>query len=137
MMKDYDNYFDKHRDTNQDRWHSRFTEITGFTNKSDYLAWCSKHRFPQIRRWSEQLKPKLVICLGKTYLNEFKVAFHEIDAVLNHEIIDERDIFWGYNTQNTLIVILPFMVNRNGLVKNTSIQKVGERIAQTLTYKTA
>lgn len=124
------------KDTSQDRWHSRFAEITGFESKSDYLDWCSKCRFPQIRRWAEQLKPKLIICLGKTYLNEFKAAFHEVGAVLDHESIDERDIFWGFNTQGTLIVILPFMVNRNGLIKNTSIQKAGGRIAQIITNKT-
>lgn len=118
------------RDTSHSRWHDKFADITGFESKADYLAWCSTYRFPQIRRWAELFTPKLILCLGKTYLSEFKVAFHEHGAVLNHESIDDRDLFWGFNKQGSLVAIIPFMVNRNGLVKNGSIQKVGGRIAR-------
>ena len=46
------------------------------------------------------------------------------------EFIDDRELSWGVNSEGTLVIVLPFMINRNGLVKNTSIQKVGERISQ-------
>ena len=44
--------------------------------------------------------------------------------------IDGRDLWWSLNAEGTLVAIIPFMVNRHGLIKNDSIQKFGERIAQ-------
>lgn len=118
------------KDTSHSRWKNEFSEITGFNQKSDYLAWCEQYRFPQMRRWAEVSKPKLIIGLGKSYLPEFKMAFMEPDAVINHEMIDDRDLYWGRNVQQSLVVVIPFMVNRHGLVRNVSIQKFGERIAK-------
>ena len=42
--------------------------------------------------------------------------------------IDGRDVNWTVNSEGVLVVVLPFMVNRNGLIRNASIQKVGEFI---------
>ncbi|MDF1822273.1 MAG: hypothetical protein P1U64_11895 [Alcanivoracaceae bacterium] len=120
------------KDTKNDRWHDDFSGITGFQSKADYLSWCSESRFPEMRKWAAKFKPKLVLCLGKTYLDDFKAAFHEPEATLHHEVIDDRDLFWGKNAEGSLVVVIPFMVNRHGLVKNSSIQKFGERISQLL-----
>lgn len=121
------------KDTSQARWHEKFSEITGFKDKSDYLAWCSKFRLPKIREWTERAKPKLILCLGKTYLDDFKVAFHDAGKELYHEVIDGRDLYWDFNDQGSLVAVIPFMVNRYGLVKNVSIQKFGNRISELLT----
>ena len=121
------------KDTSHSRWHNQFADITGLEEKSDYLAWCSEYRFPQIRRWAASAKPKLILCLGKSYAAEFKAAFHDIEAEFNHESIDDRDLFWSENSHGSLVVVIPFMVNRNGLVRNVSIQKFGARISQLLT----
>ncbi|MBD3768457.1 MAG: hypothetical protein IE928_11050 [Gammaproteobacteria bacterium] len=121
------------KDTSYARWHDNFSAITGFQSKADYLAWCSNWRFPQLRKWAEQAAPKLILCLGKTYIDDFQSAFHDDGCDFTHEVIDDRDLFWGVNTQGSTVAVVPFMVNRNGLVKNTSIQKFGERIAQLLT----
>lgn len=121
------------KDTNYARWHDSFSAITGFQDKADYLAWCSERRFPQIRKWAEEFVPKLIMCLGKTYIHDFKSAFDDAESDLTHEVIDDRDLFWGINREGTVVVVIPFMVNPNGLVKNVSIQKFGERISQLLT----
>ncbi|MFJ5447204.1 hypothetical protein ACIKP9_13260 [Methylobacillus methanolivorans] len=117
------------KDTNDTRWQSGFLDITGFHQKSDYLAWCHEHRFPQMRQWAEVSQPKLIICLGKSYLPEFKMAFMEPDAVIHEEVIDEKVLYWGRNSQQSLVVVIPFMANRHGLNRNVSIQKFGEHIA--------
>ena len=118
------------KDTSHNHWHNGFSDITGFYQKSDYHAWCHEHRFPQIRQWAEVSKPKLIICLGKSYLPDFKMAFMEPDAVINEEVIDEKVLYWGRNAQQSLVVVIPFMANRHGLNRNVSIQKFGERIAE-------
>lgn len=121
------------RDTSHSRWHSMFSEITGFDTKTDYLEWCSENRLPQIRKWAEKSKPKLILCLGKTYLHQFKRAFLEEDSLINQEIIEGKEMFWSVNLQGSLVVIIPFMVNRNGLTRNVAIQNFGERISNLLT----
>ena len=68
--------------------------------------------------------------LGKTYASQFKIAFLDKDSSLNREIIEEKEMFWARNQQDCLVVIVPFMVNRNGLTKNIAIQNFGARIRQ-------
>ena len=118
------------KDTGHDRWQDDFSAITGFNSKADYIEWCQQNRFPQIRQWASTYKPKLVLCLGKSYLTDFIAAFSDHRDRINHEIIDDRDLYWQKNKDDTFIVVVPFMVNRYGLTKNTSIQKFGERISQ-------
>lgn len=120
------------KNTNEEQWRG-FSKITGFETKSDYLSWCRGNRIPMIRRWSEIYSPKAIVCLGKTYLRDFSDAFGCNPEQFIREVIDERDLFWQVNKYGTLVVVLPFMVNRNGLVKNVSIQKVGEYIGELLT----
>ncbi len=121
------------KDTSHAWWHYNFSTITGFQSKADYLGWCSAFRFPQIRKWTAQAAPKLVLCLGKTYIKEFQSAFYDEEADFTHEVIDDRDLFWGVNSQGSVVAVVPFMVNRYGLVRNASIQRFGERISQLLT----
>ena len=120
------------KDTSHDKWLREFASITGLPTKSDYLTWCTDYRLPQIRKWAENSKPKLILCLGKTYLPQFKRAFLD-DSIINHEIIEGKELFWGENLQGSLVVIVPFMVNRNGLTRNVAIQSFGERIKDLLT----
>ncbi len=65
------------KDTSHARWHDNFANITGLQSKDDYLEWCSEFRFPQIREWAAQAAPKLILCLGKTYVREFHSAFYD------------------------------------------------------------
>lgn len=118
------------KDTNPARWHGEFAQVTGFETKSGYLAWCRAHRLPAMRQWAHAARPKLILCQGKDYRADFKRAFHDDNVTFNHEPIDGRDLWWSLNADGTLVVIIPFMVNRNGLTRNDSIQKFGDRIAQ-------
>jgi len=121
------------KDTNHGRWLQEFSEITGFATKSDYLAWSEDYRLPQIRKWAEKSKPRLIICLGRTYFPQFKKSFLDDDSVINREIIDGKEMLWSKNLQGSLVVVIPFMVNRNGLTRNVAIQSFGERIKDMLT----
>ena len=120
------------KNTNFENWKSEFSSMTNLNGKSEYLAWCERYRFPVLRKWASEYKPKLIICLGKSYASEFSKAFYEPERELTKEHIEERELFWGQNSDGTLVVVIPFMVNRNGLTKNMSIQKFGSRIAELL-----
>jgi hypothetical protein len=118
------------KNTDPAKWINEFSSVTGFSSKEEYIKWCKTNRFQEIRNWTSTFSPEIVICLGKTYIEDFSVAFSDSEATFTNEIIDDREIRWCRNIQGTLVVVLPFMVNRNGLVKNITIQKVGERISQ-------
>ncbi|WP_144011833.1 hypothetical protein [Vandammella animalimorsus] len=118
------------KDTSPSRWHEQYAAITGFSSKQEYIDWCRIHRFGQIRKWAFTARPKLILCLGKQYRADYKLAFHEGSATFNHESIDSRDLWWSVNSDGTLVVIIPFMVNRHGLTRNDVIQKFGDRIAR-------
>lgn len=116
------------RSTNLSNWLSEFENLTGFISKDEYLAWCNDNRLSKIRNWAKEHLPELIICLGKTYRNQFGSAFSVLEGTWVTEIIDEKELNWAVNEHGSLVVVLPFMVNRYGLVRNSSIQKFGKRI---------
>ncbi len=113
-------------------WDDRFSQSTGFSNKQEYIDWIKLKRFPVMREWTKKYSPKLVICTGITYQNDFFRAFGDTEMELRTESIDNRQLIYGFNKEKTLVVVIPFMVNRNGLTKNVSIQKFGESIEEIL-----
>lgn len=116
------------KNTSHTYWKSEFVDITGFDNKQQYLDWCVEKRFPAMRKWAAQAKPKLIICAGKTYLHHFKQAFADPDSTFNAERIEDRDLYWTRNSDGTLVVVIPFMGGRWGLVRNVAIQAFGQRV---------
>lgn len=122
------------RNTSHEHWASEFAQATGLADKASYLSWIKANRFPAMRAWTDQHLPKVIVCAGITYLHDFRLAFGEEEMNLTTEIIDDRQLVFGFNTLGTLIVVIPFMVNRNGLTRNASIQKFGERIRSLLSF---
>ena len=64
---------------------------------------------------------------------QFARAFIDDDSIVNQETIGGKEMFWGENPQGSLVVVIPFMVNRNGLTRNIAIQSFGENIKDLLT----
>lgn len=121
------------KNTNETRWTTDFQELTGFKTKNDYLAWCRENRSKVMKSWMLEYQPKLIVCYGKSYLKDFKYCFSDSDdVVVNQELIEDRELSWFRNLNGTLVVVTPFPGNRWGLVKNTTIQKFGKRIAELL-----
>lgn len=118
------------RNTSGAHWAEAFSELTGFASKSDYISWCDEHRLSAISQWAEHHKPKAIICLGKTLKESFSRAFSITSAALTTEVIENRELSWAENPSGSLVFLLPFMVNRNGLTRNATIQKFGERVAE-------
>jgi len=116
------------KNTSHKHWKEGFSEATGFETKSEYKLWIQKNRFPVMKSWVEQHKPKVIICTGITYLDDFKSAFADNDMQFNHEVIEGRDLIWGKKHDGSVIFIVPFMSNPNGLTRDVAIQAFGERM---------
>lgn len=113
-------------------WESGFAKATGLVNKQEYISWIRLHRFPFLKSWADIHAPKLIVCVGKSYITDYSIAFVDQGLIFNCEEIDNRELNWVVNNNGTLVVVIPFMVNRNGLTRNVSIQKFGDRIGEIL-----
>ena len=85
-----------------------------------------------MKTWVETYCPQLIVCVGKSYLTEYALAFTDDGLAFNPEVIDDRELNWIVNKNGTIVVVIPFMLNRYGLTKNESIQKFGDRIREQL-----
>ena len=122
------------KNTSHVLWKEGFAKATGLDTKDNYHEWIKTNRFPIIREWVGTYSPKLIVCVGKSYLPEFSLAFADDGLVFNTEVIDDRELSWGINKNGTIVVVIPFMVNQNGLTRNASIQKFGDRIREFLLH---
>lgn len=118
--------------THPSLWNRDIAEVTGFPTKNDYVEWCRSHRFPAMRRWVQAARPRLVVCLGKTYRADFASAFLDPEGSYTVTQMDGHEIAHGLNADGSLVVSLPFMLNPHGLTRNTSIEAVGHHIAKLL-----
>ena len=117
--------------TNANLWTNEIAEVSGFKTKNDYLQWCKENRFPVIQRWVQKYDPKLIICFGKTYVNEFNLAFADNETDFNTEEVGNLILQWKNNNNGTIIAVLPFpnAVNK-GLKSHSDIEAMGKRLAQ-------
>lgn len=117
--------------TDHTHWEHEFSEITGFENKQQYLDWCHDNRFPVMQQWVQKYAPKLIICFGKTYTDEFNLAFADNDMAFNNEIVGDLVLQWKKNDNGTIIAILPFpnAVNK-GLKSHSDIEAMGKNLAK-------
>lgn len=115
------------KNTNNDLWSDEFSDLTGFNSKGDYVEWCRLNRLPVLSGMAKKYNPKLIICFGKTYKEDFKKAFVDDCNEEHVEDILDRQISW-YQDKSTTIVVCPFPVNRYGLNSNELLQAFGEKI---------
>ena len=120
------------KNTNATLWRKEYYNLTGFTEKKDYMSWCRKKRFPRIREWVAKYKPRLILCFGKSYKEDFKLAFADEDSKFRCINVDDKKLYWCVNADGAIVVILPFVIGRYGLNKDCLIQKAAEEIAKLL-----
>jgi hypothetical protein len=113
-------------------WHPR---LTGFQNKKDYLIWCQKERFPEMKGWARKYSPKLIVCTGTTYTDEFFDAFCDCTDT---EIQDAQGIpgnpirYTLANARRTLVAVTYFLGGANGLNSKEKLSATGQRLAHLL-----
>lgn len=117
-------------DTRASRWLQQLTDITGFSDKHEYLQWCREHRFARISEWAKRYAPRTVICLAKTYFPDYRAAFRVPKGSWYKEKTDGVTIRWNFNDCGSLVVVIPFVTSPKGLTSNRHSQAVGNRIRQ-------
>jgi hypothetical protein len=117
------------KNTDPKLWKQGFAKRTGISDKPTYLNWCREHRFGWIRQLVRTQRPKLVICTGITWRDDFALAFDAGEHGLSKgEAGGKEFLHFLTNGGRTLVVITYFLGGRYGLSKNTSIQETGEKI---------
>lgn len=112
-------------------WTNEIAKTSGFATKNDYLKWCKENRFPVMKQWVQKYDPKLIICFGKTYVNEFNLAFADNENDFNIENVGDLILQWKKNDNGTIIAVLPFPNAQNkGLKSNSDIEAMGKRLSQ-------
>lgn len=117
---------------NMNTWSEEHIELTKTKIKYHYQTHCSVSRFKLFNDLVKEFEPKVIVCFGQKYLEEYKMAFWSC----NDNRIDYTEVLESVGVKNTLkilkanglpiLVIAPFL-GRN-LVANVELDKVGEII---------
>lgn len=118
------------KNTDPKLWIDEYKDITGFSDKGEYVRWCRRYRFPKMNEWVNLYQPKLVICYGLTYEDDFNTAFSDGYTKFNLELIDGLRILWKKSDNGTVVAVLPFPNIAKALQRNESHQKIGEFLAE-------
>lgn len=119
------------KNTSGERWKIWIHELTGLSTKHEYVEWCRSNRFIFFRESLKKHKPKLVVCFGKSYKDDFFNAFCGEGAKVTNEKIGGRDLYWS-RCENTFVTVCPFPTSRYGLNSNKLLQDFGVRIRNIL-----
>lgn len=120
------------KDTSPSHWKESYQHIFGFRDKGEYVRWCRRYRFLEMNKWVNQYKPKLVICYGLNYVDDFNTAFSDGYRSFEETQIDGLRVCWKRNENGTVVAVLPFPNIPNGLLRNASLQQIGEFLANLL-----
>lgn len=115
------------KNTSPDRWAIWLHELTDISSKDEYMDICRKYRFPFLRELKQKHKPKLVICFGKNYKNDFSSALGGDGIDIKEETIGDRNLYW-FSSDEGIIAICPFPTSQYGLNSNELIDSFGKRI---------
>lgn len=118
------------KDTDPARWLDGYQNVIGFKDKSEYVRWCRRYRFPKFSELVNQHKPKLVICYGLGYEDDFNTAFCDGYTSFIPETIDGLKVLWKKNDNGTVVAVLPFPNVANSLQRDSSYQLIGEFLAE-------
>lgn len=94
--------------TDHKHWSAELSAYTGLPNKTCYLAWCMQYRFPILRALLERYRPKTLICIGKSYIGDYQLAFGA--AEIEEKTLTSGKICRGFfvNDKKTYVVVTPF-----------------------------
>ncbi|WP_448569599.1 hypothetical protein [Thalassotalea ganghwensis] len=119
--------------------------LTGLATKQEYRNYCKEHRFPFFREEFNKHKPRLILCTGTSYIEDFASCFLGIDNISEltcEELTDvslknnkPRKLYWKWASENTLFATVPFMTNPSGLNSHSLLQQFGTRIKEILDEK--
>ncbi|WP_147473370.1 hypothetical protein [Allofranklinella schreckenbergeri] len=121
------------RNIGKELWTEVHRQATKFSNKNDYVEWVAKNRFPVMRSWVQEKRPRLIICFGVSgrYPEDFRRAFLMGDRLFEKKKVDgcKFEIYVQYSDEShrTLVAVAPFPTSPSGgLLSNAARQRLGE-----------
>lgn len=127
------------KNTSSDFWNKEFYKITGFPTKELYIAWIQGQRFKMFNDLIIKHGPRVVLCSGITYKNDFLLAYGGLESLFarpKEEIIISSNkkilIYDSCLSENTKLYIVPFLGSVNGIKSNLECEELGELIGRDL-----
>ncbi|MWV60967.1 hypothetical protein DCO58_12110 [Helicobacter saguini] len=106
-------------------------ELTGFNNVKEYEDFIRTNRFPFFNDLVKKYAPKLIICVGLGFKDDFIKAFG-VDSKVSEEKINDKRLL-HFKGGKSLVVILPFVSGTpSGLNSDDDFSKFGARIRELL-----
>lgn len=116
------------RSSGADLWSKEHYELTGLPNKVIYRAWCMEHRFPWLAQHLREAGPKVLLCTGTSFREDFLCAFSADPfadktprTLPSGKVVEERLI----NQGRTRLLISPFL-GQGGIMSNADLTALGE-----------
>lgn len=114
---------------NIDEWSVEHIELTKTRIKYHYQTYCAHHRFKLLHQLVKEFKPKVIVCFGRSFLEEFKLAFWGDGAPQSfketkHEIGERNSLSVLSSDNATKLVIAPFL-GRN-LTADSDLMEIAE-----------
>lgn len=116
-------------------WDEAATEMTGFPTKDEYKAWVRAARFPILKGWIENCRPRLLIGSGISHLTDFLeiVGANETPQAFQFEINGHTKRVFIRKDGIVPVVIIPHLSNGiHSLNSNESIARTAEIIRSEL-----
>lgn len=116
-------------------WDEAATEMTGFSTKDEYQAWVRAVRFPILKGWINQCRPRLLIGSGISHLTDFLevTGANETPQAFQFEINGHTKRLFISKSGVVPLVVIPHLSNGiHSLNSNESIARTAEIIRSEL-----
>lgn len=116
-------------------WDEAATEMTGFPTKEEYKAWVRAVRFPVLKGWIENCRPRFLIGSGISHLTDFLeiAGANETPKAFQFEINGHTKRVFISQDGIVPVVIIPHLSNGiHSLNSNESISRTAEIIRSEL-----
>jgi len=112
-------------------WSERIKQLTGFDDFDAYRTWCIEHRGEYFTQLARNYRPKIILCTGVSYANEFFAFFRcSTASIVKHEGF----LVCPTQTGDTLVFVAPFFGGASGI---NSYAKMEALVADIRAYGTA
>lgn len=119
-------------------WRNFLLENTfkGHDTKPDYRQWCRDNRFPYFAQLTKEKKPKVILCTGTGYYEDFILAFSGLPLVkkklFQGTVQDKSSLqngsersYYYYQFDETHLFVVPFLTSRYGLNSHKLLKQMG------------
>tara|TARA_R110002124_G_scaffold267375_1_gene434587 strand:+ start:3604 stop:4251 length:648 start_codon:yes stop_codon:yes gene_type:complete len=114
-----------------DKWSTEHIDLTETRIKYHYQTYCAQYRFKLLNALVNEFKPKVIVCFGRGYIEEFKLAFWgegSPASLTEIEIkISELNIISVLSSNYATKLIIALFLGRN-LTADRDLKEIAENI---------